>query len=233
MVVHGRNADAGRAMVEELGSSAAFCQANLAEVDAAAKLVQFAVSQFGRLDGLVNNAANTSRGNIDTTSADLFDRIIATNLRAPLLLIQAALPHLKRSQGAVLNIGSVNAYCGEPDLLPYSISKGGLMTLTRNLADALAYDHIRINCMNVGWVLTPNENRLKISEGLPEDWAKRPPRSAAPSGRLISPEEVARLAVYWIANESRPISGTVMEFNQYPVIGRNPPKEMDTVGNAE
>jgi NAD(P)-dependent dehydrogenase (short-subunit alcohol dehydrogenase family) len=227
VVLHGRNADAGQALVEELGPAAAFCQANLADAPAAPRLIHFALSTFGHLDGLVNNAADTSRGNIESTTVEQFDRIIATNLRAPLLLIQAALPHLKQARGAVLNIGSVNAYCGEPDLLPYSVSKGGLMTLTRNLADALACDQVRINCMNVGWVLTPNENKLKISEGLPPDWANRPPRSAAPSGRLITPEEVAHLVVYWISDQSRPVSGTVMEFNQYPVIGRNPPKEMD------
>ena len=125
----------------------------------------------------------------------------------------------------MLNIGSINGYCGEPNLLPYSVSKGGLMTLSRNLADALCQDGVRINHMNVGWVLTPNENALKISEGMPSDWADHPPRAFAPSGKLIRPEEVATLAVYWIGDESRPVSGTVMEFEQYPVIGRNPPKE--------
>ncbi|HEX2973223.1 MAG TPA: SDR family NAD(P)-dependent oxidoreductase, partial [Tepidisphaeraceae bacterium] len=175
VIIHGRNESAGRAMAASLGASAAFCPANLADPSAAPALVNFALATFGRLDGLVNNAADTARGNLQTTTVDLFDRIIATNLRAPLLLIQAAFPHLKQSQGSVLNIGSVNAYCGEPNLLPYSVSKGGLMTLTRNLADALAFDHVRVNQMNVGWTITANENKLKISEGLPPDWADHPP----------------------------------------------------------
>ena len=90
------------------------------------------------------------------------------------------------------------------------------MTLSRNLADALCQDGVRINHMNVGWVLTPNENALKISEGMPPDWADHPPRGFAPSGKLIRPEEVATLAVYWIGDESRPVSGTVMEFERSP-----------------
>ena len=70
----------------------------------------------------------------------------------------------------MLNIGSINAYCGERNQLAYSISKGGLMTLTRNLADAHGTEGIRVNQLNVGWTLTPNEFALKMKEGLPEDW---------------------------------------------------------------
>jgi len=225
VVVHGTRRDAGEQVAASLGKSAAFCIGDLADPAAATELVSFAVSRFGGLDGLVNNAAVMTRSNIETTTVQTFDKIIAVNLRAPMLLIQAALPHLKKSRGAVLNIGSINGYCGEPNLLAYSISKGGLMTLSRNLADSLCYDGVRINHMNVGWVLTPNENQLKISEGMPPDWGDHPPRGFAPSGKLIRPDEVAALAVYWIGDESRPVSGTVMEFEQYPVIGRNPPKE--------
>lgn len=225
VVVHGTRREVGEQVVASLGANAAFCLGDLSDAAVPAELVKFAVAKFGRLDGLVNNAAVTTRSNIETTTPDLFDKIIAINLRAPMLLIQAALPHLKQSRGAVLNIGSINGYCGERNLLPYSISKGGLMTLSRNLADSLCYEGVRINHMNIGWVLTPNENALKISEGLPPDWGDHPPRGFAPSGRLIRPDQVATLAVYWIGEESRPISGTVMEFEQYPVIGRNPPKE--------
>jgi len=226
VIVHGRNEQAARNLVAALGSAAAMCCGNLADPQTPDKIVKSAIAAFGRLDALVNNAADTSRSNIQTTSAELFDYIIATNLRAPLLLIQAALPHLTQSRGAVLNIGSVNAYCGSPSLLAYSISKGGLMTLTRNLADALADEHVRVNCVNLGWVLTANENKLMISEGLSPDWANHPPRDPCPSGRLIRPEEVAQLAVYWVSDDSRPVSGTVMDFHQRPVIGRNPPKDI-------
>ncbi len=107
---------------------------------------------------------------------------MATNLRAPLLLIRAAFSYLKQSQGCVLNIGSVNAYCGEANQLAYSLTKGGLMTLTRNLADAHGRDKVRFNQLNLGWVLSENEYRLKIREGLPPDWPEHPPAAFAPSG---------------------------------------------------
>ena len=105
---------------------------------------------------------------LKSTCLSVYSRTV--NTRAPLLLIQAAYPHLKATRGAVLNIGSINAYSGEGNLLAYSISKGGLMTLSRNLADALCYDQIRVNHFNVGWVLTPNEYQQKIADGLPDNW---------------------------------------------------------------
>ena len=83
-----------------------------------------------------------------------------------------------------------------------------------------------MNHFNVGWVLTPNEYQVKDRRRP----AARLARAARPGqrspGRLIKPEEIAAAAVYWLGDESRPISGTVLELNQYPVIGRNPPKEV-------
>jgi NAD(P)-dependent dehydrogenase (short-subunit alcohol dehydrogenase family) len=180
---------------------------------------------FGRIDAIVNNAAWVVRSNIQTTDAELFDRAIAINLRAPLLLVRAAMPHLKAAQGCVLNIGSINAYCGEANQLAYSISKGGLMTLTRNLADAHGLDKVRFNQLNLGWVLSANEYKLKVREGMPSDWHEHPPVAFAPSGKLMSPDIIATAAVYWLSDESRPVSGTVLDLNQYPVIGRNPVKQ--------
>jgi NAD(P)-dependent dehydrogenase (short-subunit alcohol dehydrogenase family) len=135
------------------------------------------------------------------------------------------MPHLLKSRGAILNIGSLNAYCGASNLVPYSLSKGGLMTLTRNVADAYCRQHVRVNQVNLGWVLTENEKR--VMESLGPEWWKDPPRDGAPSGELIMPEAIAAAAVYWLSDESRLITGTVLELNQFPVIGRNTVKEKE------
>ena len=223
-MIHGLEADQGRAVVADLGNSAALHIDDLAAPDAPARTARATAAAFGGIDCVVNNAAWVVRSNIDTTDAALFDRAMAINVRAPLLLIQAALPWLKKSSGCVLNIGSVNGYCGESNQLAYSISKGALMTLTRNLADALGRDGVRVNQMNLGWVLSENEFKLKMTEGMPADWPEHPPAAFAPSGRIMTPEQVAAAAVYWAGDESRPVSGTVMDLEQYPVIGRNPIK---------
>lgn len=226
VLIHGLEQELGDAVVQSLGNErAALHIDDLSDAEAPRRIVAAAIAAFGRVDALVNNAAWIVRSNIDTTDARLFDRAMAVNVRAPMLLIQAALPHLRLTHGAVLNIGSINGYCGEANQLAYSVSKGALITLSRNLADALGRDRVRINHMNLGWVLSPNEHKLKISEGLPPDWHEHPPAAFAPSGRILQPEEVATAAVYWIGDESRPVSGTVMELEQYPVIGRNPLKE--------
>jgi NAD(P)-dependent dehydrogenase (short-subunit alcohol dehydrogenase family) len=227
VVVHGRDAERGQALVAELGERATLSIADIADETAPKQIVGEAIRAFGRLDALVNNAASVARGNLHTTDAQFFDRMIAVNVRAPMLLIQAAHPYLKQSQGCVLNIGSMNAYCGERNLLAYSVSKGALMTLSRNLADALCYDKIRVNHFNVGWVLTPNEYKQKIADGLPPDWPEQVDPLYAPSGRILKPEEIAAASVYWLSDESRPISGSVIELEQYPIIGRNPTKESE------
>lgn len=224
VLIHGLEADLGRTVVRDLGASAALHIDDLAEPAAPGRLVAAALSAFGAIDAIVNNAAWIVRSNIETTDAALFDRAMAVNVRAPLLLIRAALPHLRASRGCVLNIGSINGYCGEANQLAYSISKGALMTLTRNLADALGREQVRVNQFNLGWVLSPNEYKLKVSEGLPADWPEHPPAAFAPSGRIMTPELIAGAAVYWVGDESRPVSGTVLELEQYPVIGRNPVK---------
>jgi NAD(P)-dependent dehydrogenase (short-subunit alcohol dehydrogenase family) len=139
-------------------------------------------------------------------------------------LIQAALPQLKIAHGCVLNIGSINAHSGQANLLDYSISKGALQTLSRNLANAHAADRVRVNHLNVGWVLTQREYEHQIEHGMAPDWPDNVPPQFAPWGRLMMPEEIANAAVYWLGDESRPISGSVVDLEQYSLMGRNPNK---------
>ncbi len=221
VILHGRDAERAGKLRKELGEDVtAFVQGDLGDAEFADKLAADAIAAFGRVDALVNNAALTTRNRIEETDAAFFDRIISVNTRAPLLLIRALLPELKRTEGVVLNIGSVLAHCGQANLLAYSVSKGGLMTMTRNLADAFGPDRVRFNQLNVGWTLTENEYKVKMGDGLPADWPDHIPAYANPSGRLIQPEEIATASVYWVSRESAPISGTIAELEQYPLIGR-------------
>jgi NAD(P)-dependent dehydrogenase (short-subunit alcohol dehydrogenase family) len=225
VLVHGIDRADGEVLVQKLGAAnAALHLDDLADVASPARIVAAAVKAFGRIDGLVNNAAIVARTNLENTTVAFFDRMMAVNLRAPVFLIQAALPHLKASEGSVLNIGSINAHSGQANLLDYSLSKGGLQTLSRNLANAHCNDRVRFNHLNVGWVLTDREYHHQIEHGMAADWHKTVPQQFAPSGRLIMPEEIASMAVYWLGDESRPISGSVLELEQYSIMGRNPNK---------
>jgi len=226
VMIHGTRREAAEKLVAEIKGNASFVLGALDDPAAPSRLIDATVSHFGRLDGLVNNAAAMTRGNLETTDLAAFDRTLAINLRAPFLLIQAALPHFRRQgSGRILNIGSVNGYCGERNQLAYSISKGGLTTLTRNLADAYGTEGLRVNQFNVGWTLTPNEFELKKKDGLPDDWPAKVPKTYAPSGRLLSPEDIAWAAVYFLSDEAALINGAILDLEQYPLIGRNPSKE--------
>lgn len=224
VLVHGINKTEGEQTVNELGASAKLCIADLAQADAPKEIVKACMAQFGKIDAVVNNAATIERGRLGEITVSDFDRILAVNTRSALFLIQAAFDELKKTKGAVLNIGSINAYSGESSLLIYSISKGAMQTMSRNLANAHGKDGVRINHINPGWVLTDREYVDQMKKGLPSDWPETLPREHAPSGRIIKPEEIAIAAIYWISDESYPITGSVVELEQFSIFGRNPEK---------
>lgn len=225
VLIHGLEREAGEAVAASLEGNAVFHYDDLADVAAAGRIVNAALTAFGKLDGLVNNAAMVVRGRIGDVTPEFFDKVMAVNVRAPLLLIQAALPYLEKTRGVVVNIGSVNAYSGEENLLPYSISKGALQTLSRNLGDSLHRCHgVRVNQINPGWVLTENERRHKIVEGMAEDWPAHLPKLFAPAGRIFRPDEIASTVALFLSDEFGPVSGAVIDLEQHPFIGRNPPK---------
>ena len=231
VVVHGLEADLGEKLVTRLGSENAVLHIeDLTADNAAEHLVEVAVKTFGQLDALVNNAAMVLSSDIHSTDQAFFRKMLEVNTVAPFSLIKAALPYLTQARGSVLNIGSVNAWSGEPNLFAYSVSKGALMTMTRNLGDTLHRENgVRVNQINPGWVLTENEALRKHEQGLPDDWYKAVPKVFAPAGRILWPAEMAAAAVYWLADESGPISGQVVDLEQHPFIGRNPPKDASTL----
>lgn len=235
VVINGRSREEGEAVLAELGDEKATMHiGDISDPGTPQTLVDAALRSFGRLDAVVNNAAMIVASTIHTTDKEYLHRVFDVNTASPLALIKVALPHLRKRRGCVLNIGSVNAYSGEPDLLAYSISKGALMTMTRNLGDVLFREEgVRVNQINPGWVLTKNEASRKGEQGLPEDWHRRIPEVYAPGGRLLRPEEIAAAAVYWLSDESGPVSGQVVELEQYPYIGRNPPKDETTLPQSE
>jgi NAD(P)-dependent dehydrogenase (short-subunit alcohol dehydrogenase family) len=220
VVVHGTNVANGDAVagdIRDAGGQAVFVAADLTDAGACRALVDRAVDAFGGLDVLVNNAADTSRGTVESVPLEVWDRLMAINLRAPFVLLQAAIPHFRRrGGGSVINIGSVNAYIGEPKLCPYSVSKGGLMTLTKNAASFLNQYRIRVNQLNVGWTLTEGEHRVKRAEGKGADWLEEAV-ATRPFGRLLEPLDVAYAAAYFASDESACITGSVMDMEQYPV----------------
>jgi len=220
IVVHGLDRADGLETVRRVkatGRDAEYFDGDLTSEEICRALIRFAVDRFGGLDILVNNAADTGRGDLEHMAVAKWDRIMAVNLRAPFVLLQEAIaPMRARGGGSVVNIGSVLAYVGEPKLGAYSVSKGGLMTLTRNAASLLNRDRIRVNQINVGWTLTEGERRIKREqEGKGEEWIAQA-IATRPFGRLLAPLDIAYAAAYFASKESECVTGSVLDLEQYP-----------------
>ena len=134
VMIHGPDeADAHRiaAGLRDAGADADAVGGDLTDPENCRRVVRTVVERHGGLDVLVNNAASTARGSLEEASVDFWDTMMAVNLRAPFICLQEAVKSMKaRGGGSIVNIGSVNAYIGAPKLGPYSVSKGGLMTLS-------------------------------------------------------------------------------------------------------
>ena len=121
-----------------------------------------------------------------------------------------------RGGGSIINIGSINAYVGLPNLGPYSVSKGGLMTLTKNAAGALNRHRIRVNQLNLGWTLTEGEDRVQRADGKGPDWLEKA-EATRPFGRLLLPQDIAYAAAYFASDDSALVTGAVLDLEQFPM----------------
>jgi NAD(P)-dependent dehydrogenase (short-subunit alcohol dehydrogenase family) len=219
IVICGRNAEKGRAVAQELHSKTCkviFIQADLAKVQDCRSVISATDNAFGRVDILVNAAASTDRGTITDTSPELYEYIMALNVRAPFFLMQDAIKIMQREKiaGSIINILSMSAHGGQPFLTPYSMSKGALLTLTKNVAFALMSQRIRVNGLGVGWMDTPGEDAVvRKYHGKQDGWLIEAEQSQ-PLGRLIKPEEVARACAYLASDESGLMTGAIIDFAQ-------------------
>ncbi|HEX9366597.1 MAG TPA: oxidoreductase [Vicinamibacterales bacterium] len=220
LVIHGRDRADGLETVRRVraaGREAEYVDGDLTDEAVCRGLIGFAVERFGGLDILVNNAGDVGRGDVEHIPVARWDAIMAVNLRAPFILLQASIaPMRARGGGSIINIGSMNAYVGEPKLGAYSVSKGGLMTLTRNAASLLNRDRIRVNQINVGWTLTEGERRVKREqEGKGDEWIAEA-IATRPFGRLLAPLDIAYAAAYFASADSECVTGSVLDLEQYP-----------------
>jgi NAD(P)-dependent dehydrogenase (short-subunit alcohol dehydrogenase family) len=220
VVIHGLDAMEAHEVADRLcgaGRDAISVPGDLRDVSSCRKVVQFAIESRGGVDVLVNNAGDVSRARLEDASVEFWDSMMAVNLRAPFLCLQEAVKSMKtRGGGSIVNIGSINAYVGSPKLGPYAVSKGGLMTLTRNAACALNRYHIRVNQLNPGWVLTEGEERVQRKNRNGGEWLDEA-TATRPFGRLIKPQEIAYAAAYFACDESALITGAVVDMEQTPV----------------
>jgi NAD(P)-dependent dehydrogenase (short-subunit alcohol dehydrogenase family) len=215
VVLTGRSAADGKAVANRLGRNAIFEETDLVRVDDCRRLIDVALKRFGKVDILVNNAVDATRATVDDVTPEIFDGIFALNLRAPLLLAHHAIKSLRKGRGVIINIGSINAFMGEPRLLVYAASKGALVTASRSLANYLKFDRVRVYCVNCGWMDTEGERAMMKHLGHPPDFIDRAGKGW-PLGRILKPSEVAEMVLFLASERAAPFSGQVIELEQFP-----------------
>ena len=215
----GRDPAKGRAAAASLvslGVEAGFLAADLAEEDAADRIFSACLEKFGAVDLLVNAAALTDRGSVIDGTAGLWDSLFAVNARAPFFLMQRFIKHLRERQvpGSAVNILSMNVHGGATALAVYAASKAALALLTKNAAHAHRFDRIRFNGINVGWTDTPAERQMQaVTLGQGEGWLADA-EAKAPFGRLLKPDDIARLTTFLLSDASSPMTGALIDQEQ-------------------
>lgn len=219
LLLVGRDGAKGEAAAESLRTErcrAEFLAADLGHAGACDQVLAVLDGSFGACHSFVNCAAITDRGTVWDTTPELWDAMLAVNVRAPGLLSQGVARIMAREsiEGTIVLIGSIAGRGGPPKLLPYATSKGALVAMTRNLAFSLMRHRIRVNLLCPGWMDTPNEDVVQRTfDGATDGWLERA-EAEMPFGRLIKPDEIARTIVHLATSESGLMTGAVVEWDQ-------------------
>ena len=219
LLIVGRDRAKGEAAATSLRTAdcrAEFVAADFAEADACEGVIAALDETFGTCHSFVNCAAITDRGSVWDATPELWDAMLAVNVKAPGVLSQGVARIMARDsvEGTIVLIGSVAGRGGPPKLLPYSTSKGALVAMTRNLAFSLMRHRIRVNLLCPGWMDTPAEDvTQRTFDGATDGWLERA-EAEMPFGRLIKPPEIARTIVHLVTAESGMMTGAVVEWDQ-------------------
>lgn len=201
-----------RAELEQLGLSAELLEADVSSAEDTERVSQLAMSRYGRIDGLVNNAAIHPRGTILETTLEVWNKVLAVNLTGMFLMTKAVLPHmLAQGGGAIVNVAS-KASWGQPNLLAYSASKGGVL----GFSSALGYDHlferIRVN------VVVP----AGVDSGMNEGESRHPGGPGSTYPQRAKPRDIAEAVAFLLSDEASLISGAVLNVNGFAGQGGPP-----------
>lgn len=196
-----------RQMVEQQGATCLCSAGDIGDEHYCQSLIDAVISRFGKLDILVNNAAeqHSTKGIEEISSAQL-ERTFRTNIFAMFYLTKAAMPHLKYG-ARIINTTSVTAYRGSPHLLDYSATKGAIVSFTRSLSQQLVEQGIHVNAVAPGPVWTPLIPASGPASQIPR-FGKQ-----VPMGRAAQPEEIAPCYVFLASADSNYMTGQVLHPN--------------------
>jgi 3-oxoacyl-[acyl-carrier protein] reductase len=198
-----RDAEALATIADTLDHKPLVISADLAHAGVPPEIARQVLDEFGSVDVLVNNAAAAARLATVETDAALIDRLLAVNVRAPLLLIAALIPALAASgHGSIINLSSVSGLVGTPNRAAYAATKGAIDAATRSLAIELGPSGVRVNSLAPGVVDTALWAKNKTVPGVVEGI-----EAQTPLGRWAVPDDVADVVVFLAGDAARFITG--------------------------
>lgn len=200
-------ADALVSELREMGREAYCVQSSVEDFAAADEMVREVQNRFGTVDFLINNAGIIRDKLILRMSEKDWDEVIAVNLKGAFNFSKAAARVMMRARfGSILNMASISGIVGSPGQVNYSASKAGMIGLTKSLAKELAGRNITVNALALGFIDT------EMTASLPEDY-KSKILAAIPLNRFGTPDEVARIAAFFLSDEFRYVTGQVLQLD--------------------
>jgi NAD(P)-dependent dehydrogenase (short-subunit alcohol dehydrogenase family) len=206
VVLTGRSEKLGRELEAALNGQATFISGDLTSPGVAERIVESAISTYGRIDVLVNNAGIDLVGDLVSTSLETVREVFNINFFAALNMLQIVVPHMRSRGGAVVNVTSRLATVGVPLMALYGSSKGALLTLTRAAAVELAPQRVRVNAVAPGMTNTPMYSAW-LADQLDQDKAHRQVVEHIPQGRLAEVSDVAAAIAYLASDDAAHITG--------------------------
>ncbi|MEQ8716914.1 MAG: SDR family oxidoreductase [Acidimicrobiales bacterium] len=205
-----RALDAAEALAAELGDATFAVGVDVRVEDQVKAVADAAMSRWGRVDVLVNNAGAELNRTYDEMTVEEWDMVMDTDLKGPWLFSKHVVPHMVAAgSGSVVYISSLNGIVGFPLSTAYGGAKGGLLVFTKDMAIELATSGVRFNCVCPGVILTPMMERW--TEKMPDqDEAKKMLEGVMPIGRMGRPEEVAAAILFFASDDSTLCQGSVL-----------------------
>lgn len=213
VTIGGRDEHDGLSLVNEIwerfSRKAIFIPGDIKSEDYCKRFIQDTISNFGKLDGLVNNAGIFPEVSFFECDAELFDEVYAINVRGAFLCSKYAAKAMSETGGgSIVHIGSTHAFGASPHYSLYGTSKGALYSLSSFLAQNLASMKIRSNWITVGWVATPGEIERVQMDGHDLDWLNKISGKLIPLGSLQSTKDISYGVIYLLSDEAAQVTNT-------------------------
>jgi NAD(P)-dependent dehydrogenase (short-subunit alcohol dehydrogenase family) len=195
--------------IVDAGGKASYANCDVSSGRDVKSMMDRAASQFGAIDVLVNNAGIMVSGSVVTTDEDVWNKVIDVNLNGVYLCSKYAIPHMRRPGGSIVNMASVAGLYGLREGAAYNASKGGVITLSKNMALDFAPQGIRVNCICPGATVTA-QFEAGVSRTPNPALTKEKMTALRPIGRLAEAEEIAHVALFLASDEASYVVGSVL-----------------------